>query len=142
MIASRRFAIRTVTVLAAVWIATVTGAATPRIALVIGNGAYENAPLANPVNDARLIAQTLRQLDFQVLEHLNVNQKDMKRAIQLFGDRLELAGAEAVDLFYYVGHGVVVNGRNYLIPTDTAIDRESDVDIEAVATDNTNGPQD
>ena len=142
MIASRRFAIRTVTVLAAVWIATVTGAATPRIALVIGNGAYENAPLANPVNDARLIAQTLRQLDFQVLEHLNVNQKDMKRAIQLFGDRLELAGAEAVGLFYYAGHGVAVNGRNYLIPTDTAIDRESDVDIEAVATDNTNGPQD
>ena len=135
MIASRRFAIRTVTVLAAVWIATVTGAATPRIALVIGNGAYENAPLANPVNDARLIAQTLRQLDFQVLEHLNVNQKDMKRAIQLFGDRLELAGAEAVGLFYYAGHGVAVNGRNYLIPTDTAIDRESDVDIEAVATD-------
>ena len=139
MIASRRFAIRTVTVLAAVWVAAVTAsvadAATPRIALVIGNGAYENAPLANPVNDARLIAQTLRQLDFQVLEHLNVNQKDMKRAIQLFGDRLELAGAEAVGLFYYAGHGVAVNGRNYLIPTDAAIDRESDIDIEAVATD-------
>ena len=102
---------------------------------MIGNSDYENAPLANPVNDARLIAQTLRQLDFQVLEHLNVNQKDMKRAIQLFGDRLELAGAEAVGLFYYAGHGVAVNGRNYLIPTDAAIDRESDVDIEAVATD-------
>ena len=70
-----------------------------------------------------------------MLEHLNVNQKDMKRAIQLFGDRLELAGSDAVGLFYYAGHGVAVNGRNYLIPTDAAIDRESDVDIEAVATD-------
>ncbi len=144
MLASRGSATRSVAVFAALcalgWIAVVVGsaaqaAAAQRIALVIGNSDYENAPLANPVNDARLIAQTLRQLDFQVLEHLNVNQKDMKRAIQLFGDRLELAGSEAVGLFYYAGHGVAVNGRNYLIPTDAAIDRESDVDIEAVATD-------
>ncbi len=140
MLVSRGFALRTVAGFAAVWIAVVAGSVTqaatpPRIALVIGNGDYENTPLANPVNDARLIAQTLRQLDFQVLEHLNVNQKNMKRAIQLFGDRLELAGSEAVGLFYYAGHGVAVNGRNYLIPTDSAIDRESDVDIEAVATD-------
>ena len=141
MSASRRISVWAVAVVASLWVALVAGATAnaaatpPRIALVIGNSDYENAPLANPVNDARLIAQTLRQLDFQVLEHLNVNQKDMKRAIQLFGDRLELAGAEAVGLFYYAGHGVAVNGRNYLIPTDAAIDRESDVDIEAVATD-------
>jgi carboxyl-terminal processing protease len=140
MLALRGLAIQSIAVFASLWIVVVSGAAAdaatpPRIALVIGNGDYENAPLANPVNDARLIAQTLRQLDFQVLEHLNVNQKDMKRAIQLFGDRLELAGAEAVGLFYYAGHGVAVKGRNYLIPTDAAIDRESDVDIEAVATD-------
>ena len=64
-----------------------------------------------------------------------MNQKELKRAIQLFGDRLELAGAGAVGLFYYAGHGVQVNGRNYLIPTDATIDRESNVDIEAVATD-------
>ena len=123
-----------------VWIAAVLGtsadaATPPRLALVIGNGAYETSPLADPVNDARLIAQTLRQLDFEVLEHLDLNQKELKRAIQLFGDRLELAGAGAVGLFYYAGHGVQVNGRNYLIPTDAAIDRETDVDIEAVATD-------
>ena len=141
MSASRRISVWAVAVVASLWVALVAGATAnaaatpPRIALVIGNSDYENAPLANPVNDARLIAQTLRQLDFQVLEHLNVNQKDMKRAIQLFGDRLELAGAEAVGLFYYAGHGVAVNGRNYLIPTDAAIDRESDVDIGAVATD-------
>ena len=116
MSASRRISVWAVAVVASLWVALVAGATAnavatpPRIALVIGNSDYENAPLANPVNDARLIAQTLRQLDFQVLEHLNVNQKDMKRAIQLFGDRLELAGAEAVGLFYYAGHGVAVIG--------------------------------
>jgi hypothetical protein len=140
MIQSKWVAMQVVAVFSLVCLATSVGtsadAATPsRIALVIGNGAYETSPLANPVNDARLIAQTLRQLDFEVLEHLDLNQKELKRAIQLFGDRLELAGAGAVGLFYYAGHGVQVNGRNYLIPTDAAIDRETDVDIEAVATD-------
>ena len=140
MIQLKWIAMQLVAIFSLVCLATSVGtsanaATPPRIALVIGNGAYETSPLANPVNDARLIAQTLRQLDFEVLEHLDLNQKELKRAIQLFGDRLELAGDGAVGLFYYAGHGVQVNGRNYLIPTDAAIDRETDVDIEAVATD-------
>ena len=103
-----------------------------RIALVIGNSAYLESPLANPVNDARLISATLRELDFIVMEHLDVDQKTMKRAIQDFGDHLDEAGREATGLFYYAGHGIQVNGDNYLIPVNAAIRRERDVGIEAV----------
>jgi hypothetical protein len=106
-----------------------------RVAIVIGNNSYQGSPLSNPINDAQLIAETLRQLDFRVLEYLDVNQKEMKRAIKTFGDRLELAGPETVGLFYYAGHAVQLNGRNYLIPIDAEIDRESDVDIDAVSAD-------
>ena len=107
-------------------------AAAKRIALVIGNSAYPESPLVNPVNDARLIAATLRELDFLVMEHLDVDQKTMKRAIQDFGAKLDEAGKEATGLFYYAGHGIQVNGENYLIPVNAAIQRERDVEIEAV----------
>ena len=103
-----------------------------RIALVIGNSRYKDAPLKNPANDARLMAKSLRKLGFQVLERVDVDQKGMKRAIQEFGDHLERAGAEAVGLFYYAGHGVQANGRNYLIPLGAEIQRESDLEIEAL----------
>lgn len=107
-----------------------------RIALVIGNGAYEGLPaLPNPPNDARLIGDTLRQLDFEVLEHIDVDQHAMKRAIQDFGQRLEAAGADTVGLFYFAGHGVQAKGVNYLIPTAARIEREPDLEIEAIPLD-------
>jgi hypothetical protein len=107
--------------------------AATRIALVIGNGAYPNiGELANPSNDARLMADTLRQLGFEVIEKINVSQKPMKKAIKAFGNRLNRAGKDAVGLFYYAGHGVQVNGENYLIPVNVEIIDEADVDIEAV----------
>ena len=107
----------------------------PRLALVIGNSSYESGPLANPANDARLMSSSLGRLGFEVIERRNADQNTMKRAIQEFGARLEKAGAEAVGLFYYAGHGVQLNGRNYLIPTSARIEREADVEIEAVSAD-------
>jgi hypothetical protein len=105
-----------------------------RVALVIGNGAYPNVgELPNPPNDAKLMAKTLRTLGFDVVERVNVGQKDMKRAIKLFGEKLEAAGKDAVGLFYFAGHGVQVGGINYLIPVNVDIQDESDVDIEAVS---------
>ncbi len=106
-----------------------------RVALVIGNSAYPSGPLPNPANDARLMKEALRQLGFDVIERRDADQVGMKRAIQEFGSRLEQAGAEAVGLFYYAGHGVQLNGRNYLIPTTASIEREADVEIEAVSAD-------
>ena len=109
-------------------------AATPqRIALVIGNSAYENMPLANPVNDARLIAETLRELGFDVVEQIDADQKAMKIAIFDLGDRLEAAGKDAVGMFFYAGHGLQVGGQNYLVPIDAAITKERHVAIEAVS---------
>ncbi|HEV3286806.1 MAG TPA: caspase family protein, partial [Steroidobacteraceae bacterium] len=92
-------------------------AAETRIALVVGNSAYASGPLLNPANDARLVAQALSQLGFEVIERRDADQNTMKRAIQEFGERLDKGGPQAVGLFYYAGHGVQLNGRNYLIPT-------------------------
>ncbi len=86
-------------------------AAAPRIALVIGNSAYWDSPLANPANDARLMAETLRGLGFEVNELADADQRAMKIAILDFGDRLEAAGQDAIGLFYYAGHGLQVGDR-------------------------------
>jgi hypothetical protein len=110
-------------------------AAEPRIALVIGNGRYSSSPLINPPNDAQLVGDTLSKLGFEVIARRNSDQAGMKRAIQEFGERLERAGPDAVGLFYYAGHGVQLNGRNYLIPVSANIERDADVDIEAVSAD-------
>ncbi|MEA3173259.1 MAG: hypothetical protein QOF42_670, partial [Gammaproteobacteria bacterium] len=111
------------------------GAAETRIALVIGNSNYASGPLPNPANDAQMMADTLGSLGFEVIARRNADQNTMKRAIQEFGSRLEKGGPSAVGLFYYAGHGVQLNGRNYLIPTTAQIDREGDVEIEAVSAD-------
>jgi formylglycine-generating enzyme required for sulfatase activity len=111
--------------------------AEPRVALVIGNGAYGQGigNLTNPPNDARLIAKSLKDAGFTVALVLDADQKQMKRAIVDFGKSLTSAGPDAVGLFYYAGHGVQVDGKNYLIPTKAEIESQSDVDIESVDAD-------
>src|SRR5260370_2783161 len=124
------------TLLALAMLVPATATATElRIALVIGNSTYASGPLPNPANDAKLLGDTLRQLGFEVIARRNADQITMKRAIQEFGTRLDKAGPEAIGLFYYAGHGVHLNGRNYLIPTTARIEPEADVAIEAVSAD-------
>src|SRR3984957_9972112 len=106
-----------------------------RIALVIGNSDYSSGPLPNPANDAKLVGDALTALGFDVIARRNADQVTMKRAIQEFGSRLEKAGPAAGGLFYYAGHGMQLSGRNYLIPTTARIEREGDVEIEAVSAD-------
>jgi hypothetical protein len=124
-------------VLTLLLLASTQSLAGKRVALVIGNGAYGTAigALKNPPNDANLMINTLHQLEFDVIESINVDQKAMKRAIKSFGKKLSAAGEDAVGLFYYAGHGVQVNGTNYLIPLNIEIETEADVDIEAVSAD-------
>lgn len=115
------------------WEVRILGAGTDsRVALVIGNGAYHDAPLRNPGNDARLMAATLRELGFEVTLLLDAGQTQMKRAIQDFGDRLDESSEDSVGLFYFSGHGAQVKGVNYLLPVGARIRDESDVEIEAV----------
>jgi len=104
-----------------------------RIALVIGNSAYQNvARLDNPKNDASLMASTLRQLGFKFIgdaAQLDLDKSALDLAIQSFGR--EIQGAD-VALFYYAGHGVQVSGSNYLVPVNANPTREADVDFQMV----------
>jgi len=102
------------------------------VALVIGNSNYAVGRLTNPVNDARLIAETLRRLGFEVTPLFDATQAQMKRAIIEFGDKLEGYGGEGVGLFYYAGHGTQVDGRNFLIPVDAVVNRDKDLFVVAV----------
>lgn len=103
-----------------------------RIALVIGNGDYKVAPLRNPANDANLMAATLTELGFEVSLHTDMDRRGMRRAIADFGKSLEEAQGNAVALIYYAGHGVQINGANYLIPVDAEIFAEVDIEIEGI----------
>ena len=102
----------------------------PRMALVIGNSTYREAPLRNPVNDAASIAARLRSFGFDVTIKLNVKQADMKTVIRDFGVELKEKGG--IGVFYYAGHGVQMNGQNYLIPVDANIEKPLDVEVESI----------
>jgi uncharacterized caspase-like protein len=121
--------------LLALMLALTPAKAEPRLALVIGNGKYgkEIGSLINPPNDANLVTDSLTKLGFKVTKLVNGDQKAMKRAISGFGQQLLAAGPDAVGLFFYAGHGIQVDGVNYLVPVNAAIAAEADVDLEAVS---------
>lgn len=96
-----------------------------RIALVIGNSRYVSAPLRNPVNDARLMADSLRRAGFDVQLRENLSRAGMLNAVRDFGERIR---GGAVGLFYYSGHGMQIKGHNYLIPVDADIHNEDEVE--------------
>lgn len=97
-----------------------------RVALVIGNAAYQRtSKLNNTVNDANAVAATLTDLKFEVIKIIDGNYEDIKNAIYAFGDRIQDVD---VSLFYYAGHGLEVDGTNYLVPVDADI--QSVVDIK------------
>ena len=101
-----------------------------RIALVIGNSAYQSTTeLKNPRNDATDVAGALRRLGFDVLDGRDLDKRSMERLIRQFG--LKLSGADLA-FFFYAGHGVAIGGQNYLIPTDARLASESDADFEAL----------
>lgn len=110
-------------------LASAAHAAERRVALVIGNSAYKQAPLINPGNDARAVAQALRESGFTVTELRNLNQVGMRRAIREFGDEIAKGG---VGLFFYAGHGMQIRGRNFLVPVGSDIQREDEVEDQAV----------
>ncbi len=101
-----------------------------RLALVIGNSNYTMSPLKNPVNDAKLMAAELRKLGFEVMSYTDLSQVEMKKHIREFGDKLNRQ--KGVGLFYYAGHGIQLNGENYLVPVSAVINKEQDVELESV----------
>ncbi len=102
-----------------------------RFALVIGNSNYRLQRLTNPQNDARLIAKTLSALGFKVTTLIDADLRAMRRAMLRFSR--DLRTSDAVGLFYYAGHGVQVDGVNYLIPIGANIVDESEIPVEGLS---------
>jgi uncharacterized caspase-like protein len=108
-----------------------TADAARRVALVIGNSAYQNVDrLPNPERDARDVAAALQQMNFEsVTLRVDLDQSGMRRAL---GEFASVAAGADVALLYYAGHGIEVSGQNYLVPTDARLNGAGDVDFETV----------
>ena len=105
-----------------------------RVALVLGNSAYKNvAPLTNPVNDSARIASTLKDAGFDVVDsRRDLPAAETRRALRDFADRARDADIAVV---YYAGHGIEVDGANYLIPVDARLERDTDIYDEGLSLD-------
>ena len=104
-----------------------------RLALLIGNSKYiHGGSLKNSVTDVRAMKRVLEDLGFTVMKYENATQKTMKRAMDNFGIKLK---GQDVGLFFYSGHGVQVNGHNYLIPTNAKLHNENDAEYDCVRAD-------
>ena len=117
----------------ALTIACESALAENRMALVIGNSAYETVTaLPNPANDARAMAELLTAAGFDVVSAPNLSQSGMRQAIANFAGTVSGKGADTVAFVFYAGHGLQVEGENYLVPVDARIQRESDVALQGL----------
>ena len=104
-----------------------------RLALIFGNSDYGSSnTLKNPVNDANLMEGTLKQLGFEVIKRINASKNEMESALREFSNKLPQYN---VALFYYAGHGVQVEGENFLVPVDATLANKSDCQWEALPVD-------
>jgi uncharacterized caspase-like protein len=115
------------------WISVGQALAENRIALVIGNSNYTSVTaLPNPANDAKAMTNFLNSAGFQVVQAPDLTQGDMRRTIADFAKTVTEKGPDTVALVFYAGHGLQVDGENFLVPVDAQIEREADVPLQAV----------
>src|ERR1700742_3569855 len=116
------------------WCWTAPAWAEKRVALVFGNSAYQNAPLlANPTNDSAAMAAMFKGAGFNVVTlKRDLKANEMRRALRDFSDEVRDAD---VAIVYYAGHGVEIEGVNYLIPVDAVLERDIDAYDEAIPLD-------
>lgn len=105
-----------------------------RIALVVGNAAYAKSPLATAANDAGLIAQTLQAAGFDVIGARDLDGDTLRKSFRDFIQKAESSGPDTVAMVYLAGYGLQLAGDNYFVPVDSAINRDTDVPIEALRT--------
>src|SRR5712671_3329857 len=104
-----------------------------RLALVIGQSAYRSVPaLPNPANDARAVTQMLTDSGFEVSTAADLSQGQMREAVSDFASRVAAKGTDTVALIFYAGHGLQIDGENFLVPVDIDPKREADIPIQAV----------
>src|SRR5438874_723654 len=118
---------------AAVLLGTHSASAESRLALVIGQSAYRSVPaLPNPANDAKAVTQMLTDSGFEVSTAADLSQGQMREAVSDFAGRVAAKGADTVALVFYAGHGLQIDGENFLVPVDIDPKREADIPIQAV----------
>ena len=118
---------------AAVLLGTHSASAESRLALVIGQSAYRSVPaLPNPANDARAVTQLLTNSGFEVSTAADLSQSQMREAVSDFAGKVAAKGADTVALVFYAGHGLQIDGENFLVPIDIDPKREADIPIQAV----------
>ena len=118
---------------AAVLMTSIPASAENRMALVIGQSAYKSVTaLPNPANDAKAMAQLLTDSGFEVSQAADLTQSDMRAAVSDFAGKVAAKGPDTVALVFYAGHGIQVDGENFLIPTDIDPKREADIPMQAV----------
>jgi uncharacterized caspase-like protein len=129
----RRF-LAALLVLAPIALALTAGAARAekRIALVVGNAGYQAGALATPANDAGLIAQTLQAAGFDVVGARDLDQDSLRRALRDFIEKATASGPDTVAFIYLAGHGLQLEGENYVVPIDAKIARDADIAAEAI----------
>lgn len=104
-----------------------------RLALVIGESAYRSVtPLPNPANDAKAMARLLSDSGFDVTAAADLSQNDMRKDVSDFAAKVATKGPDTVALVFYAGHGLQVDGENYLVPVDVDPRREADIPLQAV----------
>jgi hypothetical protein len=112
---------------------TISHAAENRVALVIGQSAYRAVvPLANPANDAKMMTELLGSAGFEVTTASDLSQNDMRQTVSDFAAKVATRGADTVALLFYAGHGLQIDGENYLVPVDVDPKREADIPLQAV----------
>ncbi|MFB9266416.1 caspase family protein [Bradyrhizobium erythrophlei] len=103
-----------------------------RLALVVGNGAYEAGALQTAANDAGLIAQTLQAAGFDVIGARDLDGETLRKSFRDFIQKVQAAGPNSVAVVYLAGYGVQLTGENYFVPVDAKIARDTDVPVEAI----------
>ena len=128
-----RHALLSLMIPAAVLLGTHSASAESRLALVIGQSAYRSVPaLPNPANDARAVTQLLTDSGFEVSTASDLSQNQMREVVSEFAGKVAAKGADTVALVFYAGHGLQIDGENFLVPIDIDPKREADIPIQAV----------
>src|SRR6266702_8125728 len=128
-----RHALRNLMIPAALFLGTHSAMAESRLALVIGQSAYKSVPaLPNPINDAKAVSQMLTDSGFEVSTASDLSQSQIRDQLNEFAGKVASKGGDSIALVFYAGHGVQIDGENFLIPVDVDPKRESDIPIQAV----------
>src|SRR5205814_1885098 len=129
----RGFVLHGLVLAAALLLVSGPALADKRVALILGNSNYQNVPpLSNPINDGGVMAATFKNAGFDVVSRYDLSALDTRGVLRDFEDR---AGDADVAVVYYAGHGMEVDGTNYLIPVDAKLERDTDIYDEAFSLD-------